>query len=231
MISIILITYNELKRGSIRRTLDQISALPNSEIICIDLGSTDGTLTLLKQYPMTLLNSKNTSMAAIYNFGIHHCKQEMILLYPPRTLIETQGLDYLINNSSQLKWGSFEIMYLTNNILFKTLIECLIKTRSHHFSMISFNQGFFFRRKLIPNLEIIPETEWFEDFYFSKLLYKNSGSPNILPFHVTQNILKTHILNKIKLISVELFYLFLCVGLPFFFIKPFLKNKKNDFDS
>ncbi|MCX8093717.1 MAG: lipopolysaccharide heptosyltransferase II [Candidatus Goldbacteria bacterium] len=74
-ISAVIITYNEEK--NIKRCLDSIKFC--SEIIIIDSGSTDKTLSIAKKYGAKVFYKEFTDYSSVKNFGISKAKNQWVL--------------------------------------------------------------------------------------------------------------------------------------------------------
>ena len=101
LISIIIPCYNEEK--NIVETLDYVYALDypheNIEVIVVDDGSTDHTLSLIRSYPqknLRILKGNHEGKTASLNLGVKHSHHDIILCMDADTIIQKDSLKKLV---------------------------------------------------------------------------------------------------------------------------------------
>ena len=72
MLSIVIPTLNESKTGYLSKILNAYRGLADIEIICVDGGSSDDTVSLIKQSHAKLITTDVCSRAGRLNEGIKH---------------------------------------------------------------------------------------------------------------------------------------------------------------
>ncbi len=101
--SIVLVTYDnrELTRLCLD-SLDRATAYPDYEVIVVDNGSTDGTVTLLRDFAARdgrlrlILNPHNAGFAAATNQGIRAATGEYVVMLNDDTVVSTHWLARLL---------------------------------------------------------------------------------------------------------------------------------------
>lgn len=95
-ISLVITVFNEAE--TIKSLLDSLfeQSLPPSEIIVVDAGSTDGTLEILRQYPITLLVcDRGTNRSTGRNLGIKAAQNEIIAITDAGCILDKHWLERL----------------------------------------------------------------------------------------------------------------------------------------
>ena len=113
MTSIIIPTFNE--EAYIEETLQSILALPNNyELIVVDGGSTDQTLTLLSGYPNIQIHQlEKAERAAQMNFGARMAQGQYLLFLHADTIICPSCLEVLERHLAQshIIGGSYTLRF------------------------------------------------------------------------------------------------------------------------
>ena len=105
MLSVILSTHNEASNSFFENILNNLPKTNKVEIIIVDFNSIDSTLEIAKQHQLKnqniiILSTNLNSRAARLNYGIKHAKFELILLNHPRSLVQVEGIEYLLKHES-----------------------------------------------------------------------------------------------------------------------------------
>ena len=123
-VSIILPIYNMEKylEASLNSLINQ--TLKNIEIICINDGSKDSSLSIIKKYKkidprIVLINQKNSGSGIARNNGIKVAKGEYIaFLDPDDKLYSNEALEDLYSNAilenTEIAGGNFEFLYFNS---------------------------------------------------------------------------------------------------------------------
>jgi rSAM/selenodomain-associated transferase 2 len=182
-ISIIIPIVNEA--GSIVKCL---SALPKDsllEFILVDGGSTDSTLSTIKQYLNENVISKSSKISVIsselgrakqMNAGAKHaCGSSLVFLHAD-SVVPNDFLKMLkaFDCQNQKVWGRFDIRLSNPNFSYR-VIETFINYRSVWTNIATGDQAIFVKRDVFENLGGFPDIPLMEDIAISKLL-KNISS-------------------------------------------------------
>lgn len=106
LVSVILPVFNE--EPVVKKTLDSIRAsdYPDIEVIAIDDGSTDGTLSVLREYEkewpsLRVFSQANGGKSAATNAGLQHVRGEIIVTIDGDTMLEQQTIRMLARHFMQ----------------------------------------------------------------------------------------------------------------------------------
>jgi len=163
MLSIIIPTLNESKTGYLSRILQSYNDLEQCEIICVDGGSVDNTLTILAAAGVRLIKTNIASRAGRLNAGILHAKANMIVLHHPRSVIDVEGLEWLAKQSENLAWGSFTHQFAIQHPFYKFTSWYSNYVRGDKRSVYYLDHCLFASRKLLLEVGMLPEIDIFED--------------------------------------------------------------------
>lgn len=164
--SIIVSCFNEIQLGFLESNLKTLAPNKNLEIICVDGGSTDGTLALVEQSGATLLQLPNSNRAQRYNLGIMTATSDLIVLLHPRSLISTDGLNELFDQDLTTdSWGAWTHSFDVSHPILRFTSwysNCIRGDQRHIFYL---DHCLFLTRSLARRLgtQVVPELEIFED--------------------------------------------------------------------
>lgn len=179
IISIIIPTFNDVKLGFLKSNLAILSKVPNCEVICVDGGSKDSTIELIKSFPVTLVEIENHSRAHRLNVGISYSKGEYLFLHHPRSSIDVSCFEQ-IRKQGPL-WGGLTHQF--DNKKYSPVLSFTSwysnKVRFKYKSIIYLDHCIFFKRTCLEQVGNIPEVDIFEDTLLS-LKLKALGRPTRL---------------------------------------------------
>jgi glycosyltransferase involved in cell wall biosynthesis len=94
-ISVVICSYNG--SATIRDTMEGVLKLdyPNYEVIVVNDGSTDNFASIVKQYPVKLINTPNRGLSNARNTGMYHSKGEIIAYIDDDAYPDVHWLRYL----------------------------------------------------------------------------------------------------------------------------------------
>ena len=163
MLSIIIPTLNEEKTGYLRRILQSYQALEFCEIICVDGGSKDDTLSVIAEANVSLIKTDIASRAGRLNAGIKQAKGHMIVLHHPRSIIDNNGLNALYEQSEQLSWGAFTHKFNVRHFLLKFTSWYSNNIRGDRRGIYYLDHCIFAKKELLLDVDMLPDIDIFED--------------------------------------------------------------------
>lgn len=163
MLSIVVPTLNESKSGFLSKILLAYQAIPNCEIICVDGGSQDDTCKIVIQSNARLVQTDIVSRAGRLNEGIKQARYELILLHHPRSLLDLAGINALIYQASNIKWGAFTHKFDLNHPLLNFTSWYSNHIRGDRQGIYYLDHCLFAQKQLLLDVGLLPEIEIFED--------------------------------------------------------------------
>ena len=181
MLSIIITTLNESQTGYLPKIFDAYHKVPGIEIICVDGGSTDSTISLIKKSTARLIATDVSSRAGRLNAGIAQSKFEMVLLHHPRSLVDIEGIMALANLSTDNRWGAFTHQFSISHPLLDFTSWYSNYIRGGLRSIYYLDHCIFAQKQLLLDVGLLPDIDIFEDTEIC-LRLKNLVKPIRLPF-------------------------------------------------
>ncbi len=165
-VSIIIPVYNEEK--TIRRLLRTLVPVKNkAEIIFVDGGSTDGTLSLMPEEYTVIQGAKGR--ARQMNLGAEKSSGNVLFFLHCDSELPEDAVEQIESVMRKYRVGCFGIAFHSKNIWMKCcqiISNHRIKDRKVMFG----DQGIFIRRKLFFEVGGFPEIPIMEDYQFSLTL-------------------------------------------------------------
>lgn len=176
MISIIIPVLNEA--AVIADTLEPLQALRQRghEVILVDAGSSDETLSIARQRVDRVLQS-DRGRAVQMNLGAEHAGGDILWFLHADTRVP-ENVDHLIEDTlrhSGHSWGRFDVRLSGGHFLFR-IIGLMINLRSCITGIATGDQGIFVKRQLFKQAGGYPVQPLMEDIELSFRL-KRSGTP------------------------------------------------------
>ncbi|GAC17422.1 glycosyltransferase [Paraglaciecola arctica] len=163
MLSIVVPTLNEIKTGYLSKILAAYSDLADIEIICVDGGSTDDTVSLINQSNARLIATNIGSRAGRLNAGIKQAKFDMVLLHHPRSLLDIDGINALANHSSEIRWGAFTHQFDIQHPLLNFTSWYSNRIRGDKRGVYYLDHCLFAQKQLLFDVGLFPDIDIFED--------------------------------------------------------------------
>lgn len=154
--------------GCLRSVIEQ-----GHEVIIVDGGSTDNTLTIAYDISDTVIISKK-GRALQMNSGASVASGDVLLFLHADTLLP-ENVAEIISDAylGENFWGRFDVR-LSNEKYVYRLIEWMINMRSSLTSIVTGDQAMFFEMNLFDRIGGFPEIALMEDVEISRQLKKIS---------------------------------------------------------
>lgn len=163
MLTIIIPTLNEEKTGYLRKILTAYKGVTNCEIICVDGGSTDDTLTVISDTGVTLINTTISSRAGRLNAGIEQATTKMVVLHHPRSILDVAGLTALSEQADKLTWGAFTHKFNIKHPLLTFTSWYSNHIRGDKRGVYYLDHCIFAQKELLLAVGMLPDIDIFED--------------------------------------------------------------------
>ncbi len=167
-LSIILPVLNEEHHGFLKQSLP----LPH-ELIIVDGGSTDNTVTLCRQHATKFISLPNSNRAQRINAGIKAASGKMLLLHHPRSFLEPRALEQI----PETGWGGFTLAFDNTGVPYRLLSWWSNNIRAKRRRILYLDHCIFAEKALLQD---IPEVDVFEDTLLSRQL-RTITQPVLLP--------------------------------------------------
>lgn len=175
-ISVIIPVLNEAIL--IGKTLSALQLLRQAghEVIVVDGGSDDATLSLSKPYADRLIQGSRGRSRQM-NEGAKSANHEVLLFLHADTLLPERADRLILEGMEKRKssWGRFDAKLSGKGPLFR-VIEFLMNWRSRLSHIATGDQAIFVKKDLFRSVEGFPEIDLMEDIALSKML-KNHSRP------------------------------------------------------
>jgi len=173
ILSIVVPTLNESKQ--IEHCLNGLQLLRQQghEIIVVDGGSNDNTVSLALPLCDRVIQSKK-SRAIQMNSGAAEATGHCILFLHADTTLPSDVVNFFLQvQNIEKKWGRFDIRLSGRDGLFR-IIETCMNIRSRITGIATGDQAVFVGKELFNEINGFPEIALMEDIAISRLLLKRS---------------------------------------------------------
>ncbi len=156
----------------LRTTLSRLPISSNEELIIVDGGSSDNTMTIARELTEYVFQTK-TGRASVMNYGAKKATGEILLfLHADCQLAETafHSIRSILADSS-IAAGAFHLSIDAPGVGFR-LIEWVANTRSRLTSLMYGDQAMFLRKEVFDRIGGFAEIPLMEDIEISKRLMK-----------------------------------------------------------
>lgn len=142
------------------------------------------------QKPFKHIYTKVNSRSSRLNLGIQQSSGEYIILHHPRSVLDVQGINFLLN-LEEVSWGGFTHAFDEDTLFLKLTSWYSNAIRSKISGIIYLDHCIFIHRNLLPEKQpFVPELEIFEDTAFCKKISKKYKYPKILPYQSTTSSIR-----------------------------------------
>lgn len=171
MISIIIPVLNEEK--NIENLLNQVSNLNGEkEIIVVDGGSIDNTVSIAKKYGKVIISEKGR--ANQMNLGVSESKGEILWFVHSDSKLDINSLLYIQDAvKNGFNAGGFSLYFHDYNTNFMKFVAKSSNLRAKFLGLFYGDQGIFVKKDVFNKINGYPNIEIMEDWQFSRNLYKN----------------------------------------------------------
>jgi rSAM/selenodomain-associated transferase 2 len=172
-LSIIIPTLNESEQIEYCLNGLQLLRQQGHEIIVVDGGSNDNTVSLALPFCDRVMQSKK-SRAIQMNSGAAEATGDCILFLHADTILPSKIIDlFLPLQNIEKKWGRFDIRLSGRDGLFRVIETCM-NIRSRITGIATGDQVVFVGKELFDEINGFPEIALMEDIAISRLLLKRS---------------------------------------------------------
>ncbi|MCH9689345.1 MAG: glycosyltransferase [Gammaproteobacteria bacterium] len=179
MITVIISIFNEKKNAYLPKILNQFKDDAFFEVICIDGGSTDGTVEWIKAQGVSVHILKASTRAARLNFGIQHATSDMVLLQHPRSIISEAGIGSIKKHDKTFQWAAFTHQFDVPHFFLKFISWYSNQVRVKKKGIVYLDHCILIN-KVILTVADIPDIAVFEDTALSNAL-RTQCRPVLLP--------------------------------------------------
>ena len=178
-ISIIMPVFNEEK--NLRATLNCLNLSGNEELIIVDGGSCDGTVSIAKEFTDKVFSTE-TGRAHTMNYGAGKATGDMILFLHADCVLPENGYDLIriTLRKNNFSAGAFHLSINASGLRYR-LIEAGANLRSLATSIMYGDQGIFMKRTIFDQIGGYAEIPLMEDIDISKKLKKTGKLALISP--------------------------------------------------
>jgi rSAM/selenodomain-associated transferase 2 len=169
-ISIIMPVYNE--SSVLRDTLNRLVLTEHEELIIVDGGSSDNTLSIARDFTDKVFSTK-TGRASVMNFGAHKAAGEILLFLHADCVLPENAFTIIRNTlrDGSVAAAAFELSIQSSLFRFR-IIERAANTRAKITRLIYGDQGMFLKHDVFNGTGGFADIPLMEDIEISKRLRK-----------------------------------------------------------
>lgn len=170
-ISIVIPCFNDIALGVLSRNLETYHSINNLEIICVDGGSSDGTIELIKSFDNVKLISHSGSRISLINQGLKIANGEYILIHHPRSWIRKNDFNLILELENK-SWGALTHRFDQTNPILNFTSWYSNYIRGDLFYIYYLDHCIYIHQSLIQKFKEFKDVEIFEDTEMCKTLRK-----------------------------------------------------------
>ncbi len=169
-ISIIMPVYNE--EANLANTLRQLSTSDDAELIIVDGGSTDKTMSIALQFTRKVYEAKS-GRARVMNYGAGKAEGSILLFLHADCILPDNAFSLIRRtlDDNNVSGGAFSLRIDHRGAKFR-LIEFAANLRSRIFSIVYGDQGIFLRKVTFDQIGGYADIPLMEDIEISQRLMK-----------------------------------------------------------
>lgn len=157
---------------ALARLLDQLGGLlgDSSEIIVVDGGSSDLSVTIAQSHRVVLVHSQR-GRARQLNDGIAHAQAPVVWMLHADSDVSPAVWRSLVARARDpaLRWGRFDVRLSGRSPLLR-VVEWMMNVRSCVTSICTGDQGIFVKREVLATVGGVPDQPLMEDIELSRRL-------------------------------------------------------------
>lgn len=171
--------FNEAKK--LHDTLGRLRLSDCEELIVVDGGSNDGTMSAARNFTDKVYVTK-TGRASVMNFGAKKAGGDILLFLHADCVLPDDGFKIIRETLSDdnIAAGAFYLCIDNPNLVFR-IIESAANLRSRTTSLLYGDQGIFLRREVFDRIGGYAEIPLMEDIEISRRLKKTGKIVLTLP--------------------------------------------------
>lgn len=179
VISIIMPVYNE--SSILRDTLTRLALTEHEELIIVDGGSTDDSVSIAGDFTDKVFTAK-TGRASVMNFGAHKATGEILLFLHADCVLPENAFDVIRNTlrDGSVAAAAFELSIGSTLFRFR-IIERAANMRAKITRLIYGDQGMFLKKDLFNRIGGFADIPLMEDIEISKRLRKTGDIAFVKP--------------------------------------------------
>ena len=185
-LSIVIPILNE--ESKIKDNLSYFDLLrKNCELIFVDGGSKDCTVSLLKNNNQNVITSPYVGRGAQLSFGAENTNKfsKYLLFLHVDSRLPDNFMELINDHLNNHEWGRFNTKLDSNKFICK-VITCSMNLRSHITGIATGDQAIFVaKNSYLEHINAMKNHPIMEDIYLSKILKKKHGYPAVIKSHVT----------------------------------------------
>jgi len=169
-ISIVVPVLNEA--DNLRISLHQLDLNDNEELIIVDGGSSDNTVSIARDFTAKVFEAK-TGRASVMNFGAGQATGDILLFLHADCTLPDDGFTLIRDtlHKRNIAAGAFPLQIDHPGLGFR-LIESVSNFRSRMTSLIYGDQGMFLRKEMFDHIGGFADIPLMEDIEISRRLRK-----------------------------------------------------------
>lgn len=162
--------FNEAK--NLRNTLGQLRLSDNEELIVVDGGSVDGTLSIAREYTGKVFQTRS-GRASVMNFGAQKAEGDILLFLHADCILPDNAFALLrgVLGDKRVAAGGFDLGISDPRVRFR-IIESAATIRAHMTSLIYGDQGMFLKKDIFDSIGGFADIPLMEDIEISLRLKK-----------------------------------------------------------